>query len=291
MQLGLQLFVNGVVAGAIYAIAALGFSLIYSSTRIFHIAHGAVFTVSAYAFYAATSYLHLPLSLAAGVAITVGCVAGLICDIGVYWPLRKRRAGLAAQLIASLGIFIVVQNMIVLAFGNQGEFISEGSLSGYQIGGLTITKLHLITIGLAVLSLILLQMVMTWTRIGKAVRGVTNNRERAQAVGINLPLVHMFVFAVGSALAALAAVLVSYDIGVRPDLGLRIVLVAAVSVILGGVNSLVGAASGGLLLGLIENLSIWNIPARWQETIAFAVLVAFLVFRPEGLIAHKNRQG
>jgi branched-chain amino acid transport system permease protein len=291
VELGLQLFINGVVAGAVYAIAALGFGLIYSSTRIFHIAHGAVFTASAYTLYTAATLLHIHTILAVAATVLVGCVAGLVCDLGVYSPLRRRRAGLAAQLIASLGIFIVAQNLIVLVFGNQGDFIEQGALSSYQLGDLTITKLHLITVAVAILSLIILQMVMTQTRIGKAVRGVANNWERAQAVGISLPLVHVFVFVVGSGLVALAAVLVSFDVGVRPDLGLRIVLVAAVSVIVGGVNSLAGAAYGGLLLGLIENLTIWKIPARWEETIAFAILIAFLVFRPEGLIAYKNRQG
>jgi branched-chain amino acid transport system permease protein len=278
-----QLIVNGVVSGAIYALIAVGFALIYNSTHIFHLAHGAVFTLSAYALFFAVKGLHLSLPIAIPIAICFSILLGLAIEAGGYKPLRKRRVSLATFLISSLGIFIVVENGLILLFGVLPKLITDEPLKSHEIGSLIVTDLHLIVIACCMVIFPLLHFFLTRTRTGTMIRALSDHPELATALGIRTERIYVFIAILGSALAGVAGVFVGLDVGVTPVMGWDAVLVAAVAVIIGGVGYLPGAGIAALLVGLIQNLSVLKISAQWQSTITFAVLILFLIVRPKGI--------
>ncbi len=281
-----QLVVNGVVSGAIYALMAVGFALIYNSTHVFHLAHGAVFTLSAYTLFFAVKGLGLPLPLAVPVAILFSILLGVVIEAGGYRPLRKRRASMATFLISSLGIFIVVENGLILLFGPLPKLITNEPLEAHQIGSLIVTDLHLLVIVCCMGIFPFLQFFLTRTRVGTMIRALSDHPELATVLGLRTDRIYLFITILGAALAGVAGVLVALDVGVTPVMGWDAVLIAAVAVIIGGVGYLPGAGVAGLLIGLIQNLSVLKISAQWQSTITFAVLILFLIMRPKGIFGN-----
>ncbi|MDA8189460.1 MAG: branched-chain amino acid ABC transporter permease [Dehalococcoidales bacterium] len=279
----LQLAVNGIVAGAIYALMAVGFALIYNSTRIFHVAHGALYTLGGYAFFVLVRQVGMNLVVAFGLTVLFTAAAGLVVEVLGYGPLRERGAGPANYLISSLGIFIVMQNAVALKFGNQAQLLREEPLPSFQVGGIMVTLLHVAVIVACLVIFPCLQIFLGRTTLGKGIRALADNPDLAFTMGIRTDRLYLVIHAVGAGLAGVAAAFVSLDVGVRPEMGLSVVLVAAVAVIIGGVGYLPGAGIAALILGLIQNLSVWQISAQWQDTIAFALFALFLVWRPQGI--------
>jgi branched-chain amino acid transport system permease protein len=278
-----QLVVNGVVSGAIYALTAVGFALIYNSTHIFHLAHGAVFALSGYALFFAVKGLHLSLPIAIPFAICFAILLGLVIEVGGYRPLRRRRVSLATFLISSLGIFIVVENGLTLLFGVLPKLVTDEPLTSHEIGSLIVTDLHLIVIVCCMGIFPLFHFFLTRTRTGTMIRALSDHPELATVLGLRTDRIYLFITILGSGLAGVAGVFVGLDVGVTPVMGWDAVLVAAVAVIIGGVGYLPGAGIAALLVGLIQNLSVLKISAQWQSTITFAVLILFLIVRPKGI--------
>jgi branched-chain amino acid transport system permease protein len=279
-----QFLANGIIAGSIYAVVALGFSLIYGTTRFFHFAHGAIFTIGAYLAYTFKELLGLPLSTAAIIAIILSAVLGISLELGIYRPLRGRRASNLILLIASLGAFIALQNLISLIFGDNPRSIRGGIVQeGLPILGARITPSQLMIIGVGALMIFVTAAIVKWTKLGKALRAVASDPELALVAGINSNSVILYAFAIGSALAAAAAILVSLDSDMTPTMGMDVLLMGVVAVIVGGAGSILGSALGGLLLGLAQHLGAWPVGSQWQLAIAFAILVGFLLLRPQGI--------
>lgn len=279
----LQLIVNGVVSGAIYALMAVGFALIYNSTHIFHLAHGAVFALSGYTLYFAVKGMNLPLPLAILFAIALSILLGVAIEVWGYRPLRERKVSLATFLISSLGIFIVVENGLILLFGALPKLIHEEPLKAYQIGSLVITQLHLTVILCCLIIFPLFHLLFAKTRVGKMIRALSDHPELALIIGLETHRLYLFITILGAALAGVAGIFVGLDVGVTPVMGWNAVLIAAVAVIIGSVGYLPGAGVAALLVGLIQNLSVLKISAQWQGTITFGLLILFLVFRPKGI--------
>jgi branched-chain amino acid transport system permease protein len=265
---------------------AVGFAMIYNGTRILHLAHGAVFTFGGYALYVLAIDLHVPLILALSGAVAAAAGLGVMIDIVVYRPLRRRDGSTAAVLVASIGVLSFFQAVYALVFGTDTLNLHQGPLPTIEFGDIIVTALHIVAAAVTIVVFPLLQLFLSRTRYGRAIRALADNPRLAIVRGIETERLYVLIFAIGSALAGVAVVLVAFDFGVTPDMGFSVMFVALVAVIVGGVGYLPGAAAGGFLLGLLQKLSLWQLSGRWQDVIVFGALVVFLVFRPEGIFGH-----
>lgn len=295
-----QLLLNGIIAGSIYALIAIGFTIIYRTVRFFHFAHGVVYTAGAYLAYSTVqnqlSTVHSPLPLqwlvlAFFIGIVGAGVLGVLIDKFVYYPLRKQQASNLIFLLASFGVFIFLQNLIQLVYGAQILTIRTGPIKeGHEFFGAIITNIQI-----TILIVSLLLMALTWlfiqkAKIGKAMRAVSDDAVAANVVGINPEKIIMASFAIGSALAGVAGILISFETNIEPTMGFSAILKGIIASIIGGIGSIPGAVLGGFFLGLAENLGIWKISAGWKDAIAFGILILFLLIRPQGILGAKTEK-
>ncbi len=288
MDLVLQLLATGLVVGSLYALCALGWGLIYGTTLHFHVAHGAVFALAAYYAYVAQKLLYLPLVPAVAAAILAAAASGLLIDLLLYQRLERRGAFRTSIFISSLGLLILLENLLAIVFTPDPMRLDIGALNtAVIIGPVFLTYLHILSVILAAGGYAALMAFLKYSRWGQAIRAVSSAPEMARTVGINLARVHLLTYAIGSALAAPAGILVAMDVGAEPFRGTRFVLLASVGVIMGGIGSIPGALVGGLFLGLLENVGIWKLPSEWQSAISFGVFLLFIVLRPRGFFGRR----
>lgn len=286
-----QILVNGLLAGSVYALVALGFSIIYTTVRFFHFAHGAVYTAGAYFTYLFFAVLQWPFALAVPLAILLAALLGMGIEFAVYRPIQRRGGGGLVLLIASLGVFIALQNLISLFFGDDTKTIRSGEVrEGLAILGTRITPVQIAIILTSLALFVLTALVLKRSKIGKALRAVANDPELAVVAGLNKNRIVYFTYFAGSALAAVAAILISLDIDMTPMMGFQAMLYGVVAVVIGGLGNIPGAYLGGLLVGLAQHLGVWYISSKWQDAIAFVILILFLLFRPQGFFGKRIRK-
>lgn len=279
-----QIILNGLIAGGIYALIAIGFTIIYRTVRYFHFAHGAIYTVGAYLAYIFLNQLGL-WSITSGLLAILFCaVLGILVDRIVYLPLRRQKASNLVVLIASFGVFIFLQNLIQLIYGAQILTLRTGPVrEGYQILGAIITDTQILILVVSVLLSVVLWLFIQRAKLGKAMRAVSDDPLAASVVGIYPEKTIFASFAIGSALAGAAGILISLETNIEPTMGFNAILKGIIASIIGGIGSIPGAVIGGFFLGIAENLGIWKIPASWKDSIAFAILIVFLLLRPGGI--------
>lgn len=291
MGLLLQLLVNGIVVGAVYGLLAVGFGLIFTTTRIFHFAHGAVYTVAGFIVYSLTTTLDwpLPVAILATMALCGGLSAAI--ELGIYRPLRARNASTLVVLIASLAVLMLAQNLLAIAYGNEIRSLAGAVVfAGFGIGPVWITSIQVVTIATCIALFALLKIFLRYTRYGKIIRALANNYEAARMIGADTERAYLVTFIIGGILVVPAAVLVGMLTGLKPFMGTSAVLIAAIAVIVGGVGSIMGAAPGALMIGISENLAVWKISTEWQTGVAFGLLLLFIIFRPTGFFGQRIRK-
>jgi branched-chain amino acid transport system permease protein len=291
-----QFVLNGIISGSIYALVALGFTIIYRTVRFFHFAHGVVYAAGAYLAY---SVLRLSFSESNSPTILILAVLGGVIGAGilgvlidrlVYKPLRKKKAPNLVFLLASFGVFIFIQNLIQLIFGAQILSIRTGPVKeGHHILGAVITDIQILILVVSVFLCAALWLYIKNAKLGKAMRAVADDPLAASVVGINPERITLVAFAIGSMLAGAAGILVSLETNIEPTMGMNAILKGIIASIIGGVGSIPGAMFGGLFLGLAENLGIWKISAGWKDCIAFVILIVFLLLRPSGIMGVKTQ--
>lgn len=284
-----QLLANGLVTGCAYALMALGFALIYNTTRIFHLAHGAVYAVAAYLFYSFYVLWSVPLVAAALLTVGLAAILGVLIDEVIHVPLDECDSPMLIHLLSSLGLYIALVNVIAMFYGNQTKVLSQGAQPTYSEGGIILTQVQVATVGVAVSLFIGLVVLLRKTRLGQQLRAMRDDPELVAVMGLNPRTLRRVVFGLGSALAAVAAILLGLDVGIDPHIGLAAVLNGAVAVIIGGIGLFEGAALGALVLGLLQSMAVWQASARWQEAVTFGVLILFLLFRPQGILGTQRR--
>jgi branched-chain amino acid transport system permease protein len=284
----LQAVANGLTLGGIYAITATGFAVIFSTTRTFHFAHGGVYLWVAYVISALIQdSVNIWVAIAAGAVVSV--VLGTTIEVGIYRRMRQSGASRLRIFVASLGLLIILQNTVDIVFGfNVQPIALPGLVASVHVGSVFLQSSAVLQFAAAVVTLLVVMGMFRWTQIGRSMRAVASNVEMAALVGIEPRRTYLWAFVVGSILLVPAAFLNSVTTGLDSGIGGTIMLITLISVIVGGVGSIPGAALGGWMIGLSQTLSTLVWPTQWQNAVAFGVLLLFILFRPTGILGQKH---
>ncbi len=285
----LSYLINGISLGSIYAIIALGYTMVYGIARMLNFAHGDIIMVGGFAIFTIVSTMGLPPLLGILVAVAVCTVLGVTIERVAYRPLRG--ASSLAVLITAIGVSYLLQNVALLIFGsNARQFTSVVTLPNLKLadGALTISSVTIVTIVSCILIMIGLTSFINKTKVGQAMLAVSEDNGAATLMGIDVNRTIAITFAIGSALAAVAgALLCSTYPSLTPYTGSMPGIKAFVAAVFGGIGSIPGALIGGVLLGVIENLSKAYISSQLSDTIVFSVLILVLLIRPTGILGRK----
>ena len=279
----LQLLVNGLQLGAIYALTAAGFSLIFGSTKIFHVAHGSAFAISGYIYWWLASKLGVPWPIATLAAVIAAAVFGLLMERWIYRPIQRHEASFFTVFIAAFGVQLIVQNLIGTVAGRGMETVNTPLSRSIEVmDGLFIAPIAAISIVVAIVVFYALNYFLTRTHVGIAMRALSENPDLVRVFGLDPGRVAQWAFMIGSAVVVPGAIFTAMTAGLNPAIGTHVMLVSLAATIVGGIGSVRGAAAGGMLLGLAENLAYWKLDPQWSEAVTFIVLFAFIIFRPSG---------
>jgi neutral amino acid transport system permease protein len=284
-----QLVANGLVTGSIIAIAAVGLSLVYGILKIVNFAHGDYLTFGAFA--ALLVNVTWGGSMIVGVLFAIAATAalGLVLELGLWRPLRRRGSGIIGLFIVSIGLALVLRNSTLLAWGSQPRRYDVDVFQIYELGPIRLSLSQLVVIAVAFGAIVLVGLMLARTRLGKAMRALADNRDLASATGIDPDRITTYTWLLGAGLAGLGGVLQGLlQNAFTPNMGFSLLLPIFAAVILGGVGSAYGALVGGLVLGLMMEVSTWDALAGgvapvYKPVVAFLALIAVLVLRPQGV--------
>lgn len=283
-----QLILNGLIAGAIYSMVALGFNLIYGTAKFFDLGYGVLTAIGGYTVFYLSKTLGLDIYLSIIIGIFFTGLIGFLIEKIVYKKLRLKKASNMVFMIASLGVMTALQAIIAIIFSSQFQTFSDKIESRtFEIFGGVITNIQAIMFILSIIIMLTLAFVFKFTKFGKVIKAVSDDEEVSKIVGIDTNKVIGKVFFIGSAIAGLAGILVGFDTGIEPTMGFSLLLKGVIASIIGGVGNIYGGVLGAFFLGLIENFGIWQISGEWKDAIAFTILIIFLLFRPHGFLGKK----
>ncbi len=284
----MQILVNGIISGSVIALLALAFQVVYLPTRVLFVGLAGI--------YALTPYLsHAVLSLGGGwlmavfVAVLLCVGVSLLCEWASHGRLARTRASEAAQLIASLGMYIMLVQIVAMIWGNDTKTLRTGLDAVTRFSGVVVTGAQWISLGTTVVLLGAFMLFLARSEVGLRLRAMADNPVQFALFGYNVDHHRLLAFAIAGLLAAAASLVTAYDLGFDPHGGLHAVLLAVVAVMVGGRGSFIGPVLGGLLLGLLRAQVVWHWSARWQEAVTFGLLVLILLLRPQGLVGSKTR--
>lgn len=284
----IQQFINGLSLGSVYALMALGYTMVYGIAKMLNFAHGDIIMVGAYTVSVVCSQLGMSPIVAILASVVVCTILGVTIEKIAYKPLRN--ASPLAVLITAIGVSYFLQSVALLIFGSNARKVqSVVSLGSVRIGTLDLSGIALLIIGVTIIMMIGLTLFINCTKVGKAMLAVSEDKGAAQLMGINVNMTISLTFAIGSALAAVAGVLFVSSYGyVDPYTGALPGIKAFVAAVLGGIGSIPGAMLGGVILGIIESLSKAYISTDLADAIVFGVLIVVLLVKPTGMLGKKK---
>nr|WP_070378739.1 branched-chain amino acid ABC transporter permease [Rhodococcus sp. WMMA185] len=287
--------VDGLRFGLIIAIAGVGLSLIYGTTGLTNFAHGELVTLGAVAAWVINVTFGMQLIAASVIAIIVGVLIGLLNNAAVWKPLRRRKTGLIAQLVVSIGLAIALRYLILIFFSDRTEPFDDYQVQVQrQWGPIAITDANLLSIIISLVVLIGVAVLLQKTRIGKAMRAVSDNRDLAESSGIDVERVIRFVWGLGGGLAALGGILFAIsELGgrVQWEMGFKLLLLMFAGITLGGLGTAYGALLGCVIVGLLVQLSTLVINPDLKYIGGLLILIVILVVRPQGILGSRQRIG
>ena len=286
----IQTLISGLSLGSIYALIALGYTMVYGIAKMLNFAHGDIIMVGAYSCIWASKMMGLPPFVGALFSIVFCSLLGVVIEILAYRPLRQAQP--LAVLITAIGISYLLQNLALLIFGSeQIAYPTVIDLPNINIGEIVIDGKSIVTLIVTSVIMFLLNIFVTKTKIGTAMRAVSEDKDAAQLMGIDVNKTITITFAIGSALAAVASIFYgSVYMYIRPTTGSMPGIKAFTAAVFGGIGSIPGAMLGGILLGIIEQLSKAYISTLMADAIVFGVLILVLIIRPAGLLGKKSHE-
>ncbi len=285
----LQLLVNGLVTGSVFAIAAVGVSLIYGILRLVNFAYGDVMAYGACMAFLFNVTLGLQMVLSTALAMVATAVLSVALELVLWRPLRARGAGFMSLFLASIGLALILRQMLLLVAGPQSRAYDVNPYKVYVIGSVRLSGSQAIAIAVAVVAIVLVGVLLSSTSLGRTMRAVADDRALAAVAGIDTGRVVLLTWIVSGLLAGLAGVLAALvQSTFDPNFGFALLLPVFAAVVLGGIGSAYGALLGGLVLGVVTELSTWGgffggVNSVYKPVVAFAILIGVLLVRPQGL--------
>jgi branched-subunit amino acid ABC-type transport system permease component len=286
----LQLLVNGLVTGSVFAIAAVGVSLIYGILRLVNFAYGDVMAYGACMAFLFNVTLGLQMVLSTALAMVATAVLSVTLELVLWRPLRARGAGFMSLFLASIGLALILRQMLLLVAGPQSRAYDVNPYKVYVIGSVRLSGSQAIAIAVAVVAIVLVGVLLSSTSLGRTMRAVADDRALAAVAGIDTGRVIVLTWIVSGLLAGLAGVLAALvQSTFDPNFGFALLLPVFAAVVLGGIGSPYGALLGGFVLGVVTELSTWGgffggVNSVYKPVVAFAILISVLLVRPQGLL-------
>jgi branched-chain amino acid transport system permease protein len=280
-----QQLANGVMLGSTYALVAIGYTLIFGVLRLLHLAHGEVFMVGAFAGLQVVLWWQFGPMVALIGGLIVSAVLGMLLELVAFRPIRKRGNSYLAPIVSTIGAGLVLQELMTKLYGaEQTPFPSAIGHVVYHLGIVSVTGSQLFILSVAVISMVALHLFVAHTRYGIAMRATSENLQIAAILGVNVDNVILITFGVASALGGVAGVLVGLNFNaISPFMGVEMGIKGMAVMLIGGLGSIYGAMAGGLLLGIMEVLSVAYLESSLRDAFAFGLMIVILIFRPRGL--------
>lgn len=279
----IQILANSLANASLYTLVALGFSLLYQTERYFNIMLGFTISLGAFTMLFFAESCDLPLPLAVPISVVFASCVGTVISFIVLRLFVWRRVPLWGCLVVSLGIYTILQNVLSLTFGDNTRTVQSGPIDvGFNIVGAFLTGTQLLTILACSSALVGVERFLAMTKLGRAIRGVSSNRELSAILGISIEPTILWAVAIGSALASLGGVLSALDTGMNPFMDFRLLMTGVVVSIIGGVGSYRGLVYGSVLLAFGQNGVAYFIDSKWIDAFAYLILIGFLIWKPLG---------
>ena len=284
-----QFIINGLITGILYSLLAIGVALVYNTTRIFHIAAAGIYVFAAYMFWFFVAKVGLPVFVGSLVAIVLTMLLSLLTELCIYRPLKNKKASLNVAMIASIGAMTVIINTIAMCFGNETKVVENAILQPLTFGDIIITtpQKYQALIGIAVL--IVFMIILQRTNWGLRLRAISADETLFETLGYNTNRTRIAVFLASGIFIAIASCLTVYDVGLDPNMGMSVLISAIVAMIIGGVGKFSTCIVGGLTLGVLQSLTVYQFASNWQNAVTFLVLLILLFLRPQGIAGYKQR--
>ena len=286
----IQTLISGLSLGSIYALIALGYTMVYGIAKMLNFAHGDIIMIGAYAGIVTVNQLGLPPLVAVIVSVVICALLGMLIEFLAYKPLRQ--APPLSVLITAIGVSYLLQNLALLIFGSQQKAYPRlAEFPGFTVAGVTVDGITVLTLLMTAVIMFVLSFFISKTKLGKAMRAVSEDKSAASLMGISVNKTITLTFAIGSALAAFASIFYGMAyVYIKPTTGAMPGIKAFTAAVFGGIGSIPGAMLGGILLGMIEQFSKTYISTLWADAIVFAVLVLVLIVKPTGLLGKKTSE-
>jgi neutral amino acid transport system permease protein len=279
----MQLVVNGIVVGSIIALAAIGLTMVYGVLNFANFAHADFMTLGAYIAFLLNTVFGINIILSFFISIIITGAIGVILDLLIWKNMRTKNAGLVTLIIISIGIALIVRNAIIFIWSGSTRHYDLPVYRGLEIQGIIITQNQLVGLGTAILFMLMVHYLLKHTKMGKAMRALSDDINLARISGINVDRVILWMWFVGIGLAGAAGILYGLETTIRPNMGWFLLLPMFASVILGGIGNPYGAMVGGMIIGLSQEISIIFLPAEYKLGVSLAIMILVLLFKPEGI--------
>jgi neutral amino acid transport system permease protein len=278
-----QTGLNGLSLGAIYALGAVGLTLVYAILRLVNFAHGDFLTFGAYMAYLVNVTWGLPLILGVFFAMATTALLGIFLERVMWGPMRARGAGVLQLILMSIGLALVIRYVIQYVWSTEIRFLDVNVTDTVNFLGLRIGQTKLIVIVVGVVVLVAIGLMLRYTLLGKRMRALSDNLELAETAGIDTSRVILWTWIFAGGLAGLAGLMAAMTTDIRPELGFELLVIIFAAVVLGGIGDAFGALAAGLVLGVVIEWSTLVIDARWKTFVGFVILIIALVIRPQGI--------
>lgn len=280
--------INGLTQGSLYALIAIGFVIIFGTMNLVTFAHGEVYMAGAFVGAFAMTLWHLPWFVALAMGMAAAWVLGFLIEKVAFRPLRT--AGHMPPLLITIGLSIILKDLAVILFGAENRPVPSIYEQTIRVAGVQVSVLQLVILGLAAFLFVVLRLLIQGTKIGRAMRATAQDHEAAYAMGVNVNRVFSIAFALASCLGGAAGAMIGiYYNAVYPAMGGTAGLKGFAACIFGGLTSIPGAILGGIIIGVVENLTVQFLASGYRDVVAFLVMVIVLVLRPQGLLGRKLR--